>query len=50
LGLSLEERRELWLSYVDEALTELTTDAKLQSDADSAVPDSGSEAAAEVDG
>jgi hypothetical protein len=49
-GLSLEERRELWLSYVDEALTELTTDAELQSDADSAVPDSGPEAPAEVDG
>jgi len=49
-GMSLEERRELWLSYVDEALTELAADAKLQSDADSAVPDSGTEAPAEVDG
>lgn len=49
-GMSLEERRELWLSYVDEALTELTTDGKLQSDADSAVPESGPEAAAETDG
>lgn len=50
VGLSLEERRELWLSYVDEALTELVQDAQLQSDADQAGADSGPDAAAEADG
>lgn len=49
-GLSIEERRELWLSYVDEALTELTQDAELQSSADQVVSDGGTEAAAEADG
>lgn len=49
-GLSIEERRELWLSYVDEALTELTQDAELQSSANQVMPDSGAEATAEADG
>lgn len=49
-GLSIEERRELWQSFVDEALTELTQDAELQSSADQVMPDSRAEAAAEADG